>query len=195
MATVYPDHLTVADALQAYFSRYHFPNGGYHLKWFKIKVGPVYIPFPNTKDRVAAVKIHDIHHLLTEYTATLGGEAEIGGWEIASGCGKYYMAWMLNFGSFFYGLFFFPQRLFKAFMRGRRCRTNLYHDTVYDEHLLKRTVGELRQYVEVGAPGRNTFVDYLYFILYTLFVLMCAVLFFCFIYLIAGVLIALALQQ
>ena len=84
------------------------------MKLFKIKLGPVFIPLPNTKARVDAVKFHDIHHLLTEYPATLRGEAEIGAWEIASGCGKYYAAWVLNFGSFFYGMFFFPKATYTS---------------------------------------------------------------------------------
>src|SRR5690348_12299282 len=99
---VYDDSLKVRNALQQYFSRYHFENGGYHLKWFRIKLGPLYIPLPNTKARIDAVKIHDIHHLVTEYEATLQGETEFVGWEIASGCEKYSVAWLLNFGSFFY---------------------------------------------------------------------------------------------
>src|SRR4030095_1575209 len=127
----YDNSLKVKEALQIYFSKYHFVNGGYDLKWFKIKVGPVYFPFPNTKDRINAVKIHDIHHLVTEYKATLQGEAEIGAWEIASGCGRYYVAWLLNFGSLFYGLFFYPGYLLRAFLRGRKVSMNLYYDTQY----------------------------------------------------------------
>src|SRR6185295_3572838 len=141
---VYSDNLKIKDALDLYFSKYHFENGGYHLKWFRIKVGSVFIPLPNIKARVDAVKFHDVHHLLTEYPATLKGEAEIGAWEIASGCGKYYVAWVLNFGSLTYGLFFFPKSLFTAFLNGRKCKTNLYHNIRYDENLLNRTVGELR---------------------------------------------------
>src|SRR5687768_972265 len=98
---VYPDNLKIKDALQLYFSHYHFENGGYDKKWFKIEAGPLFIPLPNIKSRVDAVKIHDVHHLITGYPATLKGEAEIGAWEIGSGCGKYYAAWLLNFGSFF----------------------------------------------------------------------------------------------
>ena len=106
------DSLKIKDALQLYFSEYHFLNGGYDFKWFKIKLGPIFIPLPNIKARADAVKIHDIHHVLTEYKATWKGEAEISGWEIASGCGKYYAAWILNLGSFFYGMIFFPRELF-----------------------------------------------------------------------------------
>jgi hypothetical protein len=147
VGTVYPDDLRIKDALQIYFSKYHFANGGYDLKWFRIKFGPVFIPLPNTKARVDAVKIHDLHHLITEYPATLKGEAEIGAWEIASGCDKYYAAWILNFGSLLYGTFFFPRAVCNAFMLGRKCKTNLYHNIPYDDNLLSKTVGELRKLV------------------------------------------------
>ena len=98
----YDDSLKINEALQIYFDRYHFKNGGYDLKWFTIKMGPVYLPLPNFKSRVDAVKIHDIHHLVTGYEANMKGEVEIGAWEIASGCERYTAAWLLNFGSFFY---------------------------------------------------------------------------------------------
>jgi hypothetical protein len=174
----YSDSLKVKDALQQYFSKYHFANGGYDLKWFKIKMGFLYIPLPNTKARVAAVKIHDIHHLLTEYEADYRGEAEIAGWEIASGCKKYSAAWILNFGSFFYGMFFFPGYLFRAFMRGRRMKTNLYYKTIYNEALLNKTVGELRQLVEINSTRKNIRKDYLYFVFYCFITLAAATIFF-----------------
>ena len=162
-AKVYSDDLLVKDALQLYFSKYHFENGGYELKWFRIKVGRIYIPLPNTKDRVKAVKIHDIHHLITEYEANLRGEAQIGAWELASGCGSYYVAWILNAGSFFYGMFALPRPLFEAFLRGRRARTNFYYNTVYDEALLNKTVGTLRRIAESDSPIRNRGWDYIIF--------------------------------
>lgn len=160
----YPGHLKIKEALQLYFSKYHFEKGGYHLKWFKIKMGPVFIPLPNTKARVDAVKLHDIHHLLTGYPATLRGEAEIGGWEIASGCGKYYAAWILNFGSLFYGLFFFPRPVYNAFMQGRKCKTNLYHNVRYDDDLLNQTVGELRNLL-IDDLQKNNAHDFFLFLL------------------------------
>ena len=162
----YPDSRKIKDALQVYFSKYHFVDGGYTLKYFKIKVGPVYIPVPNNKGRIAAVKIHDIHHLLTEYKANLKGEAQIGGWEIASGCGRYMEAWILNFGSFMYGLFFFPGALFQAFMKGRAVTSNLYHSIAYNDTLLNKTVGELRESVGINNIRKNNARDYLLFVVY-----------------------------
>ena len=158
----------VKDALQIYFSLYHFKDGGYNLKWFKIKLGPLYIPVPNIKARVDAVKFHDIHHVVTEYKADYQGEAEIGAWEIASGCGKYYMAWILNMGSLLIGLIFYPRYLLHAFLRGRKSNTNLYYNIIYDESLLNKTVGELRQLIEPDILKVNSTFDYLAFIFYCL---------------------------
>jgi hypothetical protein len=172
----YDNHLKVKDALEIYFSKYHFPGGGYDLKWFKIKVGFIYIPLPNTKGRVAAVKIHDVHHLITQYEATLRGEAEIAGWEIASSCGKYSAAWVLNFGSFFYGIFFFPIPLFRAFMRGRTVKTNYYYHP-YDDILLNKTLGEVREETEESIFAPYSFTNYLLFILCCIFTLTAAITF------------------
>jgi len=57
----YADDLKIKDALQFYFSQYHFKDGGYNDKFFKIKLGPTFIPVPNIKARLDAVKFHDIH--------------------------------------------------------------------------------------------------------------------------------------
>lgn len=174
----YHDSLKVKEALPLYFSRYHFKDGGYHSTWFKIKLGPVYMPMPNIKMRVDAVKLHDLHHLVTEYEATMKGEIEIGAWEIASGCGKYPAAWILNFGSFFYGMIFHPRCLLRAFLKGRKCATNLYHDSRYDDALLNQTIGELRRRIVPDPSIKNSILDYLIFIFCSLFSLSAAFLFF-----------------
>jgi hypothetical protein len=161
----YAKELKVKDALQLYFKKYHFVDGGYQDKWFRIKVGPVFLPFPNVKPRVDAVKIHDIHHVLTEYEALLKGEAEIGAWELGSGCGNYYVAWTLNAGSFFYGIFFFPKAVLGAFLRGRACSTSLYYGVNYDALLLNRSVGELRDYVGLDKIKKYTVKDYFCFVI------------------------------
>jgi hypothetical protein len=168
---VYNDHMTIEEALKVYFSKYHFADGGYHDKYFKIKIGPLKLPFPNTKSRVTAVKFHDIHHLLTEYTAFWKGEVEIGGWELASGCGNHFVAWLLNSGSFGIGLFLYPRSLFRAFMMGRTVKTNLYHDYTYDNALLSRTVGELRRELGIGEMEKKlNLYDYVYFIFWAVLV-------------------------
>lgn len=100
----YSSELTLRDARQQYFVLNGFGDGGYQATWVKLKAGPIPIYFPNTKARVRAVKFHDVHHVLTEYQTTWSGEAEIGAWEIASGCGRHYPAWLLNLNAFAIGL-------------------------------------------------------------------------------------------
>lgn len=159
---MYSDSLKIKDALQIYFSQYHFKDGGYKDRFFKIKLtGSFYIPVPNIKPRVNAVKIHDIHHLVTEYNANYKGEAEIGAWEIASGCGKYWVAWILNLGSFVIGMLFYQRPLLKAFLDGRHAKTNLYQGTIYNDELLNKTVGELRNRILPPANSKNSATDYL----------------------------------
>lgn len=165
----YSDDLKVKDALQIYFLQYHFKDGGYNDRFFKIKLtGSLYVPVPNIKSRVDAVKIHDIHHLVTGYTAKYKGEAEIGAWEIASGCGKYWVAWVLNLGSFIIGILFYQRPLFMAFMYGRHVKTNLYQGAVYNDELLNKTVGELRDEILSKAPCKNSTKDYLLFVFWCL---------------------------
>jgi hypothetical protein len=165
---MYDDSLKVKDALQLYFSQYHFKDGGYNEKWFKIKLGRIFIPLPNIKARVDAVKLHDIHHLITEYNANYKGEAQIGGWEIASGCGRFWVAWILNMGSFVIGILFFQRSLLKAFLDGRLVKTNLYAKGIYNEILLNKTVGDLRKEVAVNSENKNSIADYFLFILWCL---------------------------
>src|SRR5262249_30222948 len=96
--------------------------------------------------------LHDLHHVLTEYDTTWTGEAEIGAWEIASGCGAYYAAWILNMGAFAIGLMIAPRLVYRAFIRGRKSR-NLYKGT-FNEELLSRYVGTVRQ--ELNLDNRQS---------------------------------------
>ena len=139
----YGAELTLRAARERYFEINHFENGGYEESWVKMKAGPVPIWFPNTVARVKAVKFHDLHHVLTEYPTTWRGEAEIGAWEVATGCAEHYQGWLLNMWAFTIGLVINPRGVYRAFMRGRQSR-NLYYGDVYDE-LLGRKVGDVRR--------------------------------------------------
>ena len=83
------------------------------------------------------------------YPTTWTGEAEIGAWEIASGCGRHYPAWFLNFGALGIGLLIAPRHVFRAFVRGRHS-LNLYHGE-FEEGILDATVGEMR--AQLAIPG------------------------------------------
>ena len=103
----YPSELTLREALATYFrSNGVPPGGGYDDKWVVIRARSIPIAaFPNTAERVRALRLHDLHHVLTGYDTDLAGEAEIGAWEIASGCRDFWAAWVLNGLAALAGLF------------------------------------------------------------------------------------------
>jgi hypothetical protein len=145
----YAPDAVIRDARERYFAIAGFDNGGYDDKWVRLKVGPLAVKFPNTAARVRSVKLHDIHHILTEYDTSWTGEAEIGAWEIASGCGRHAVAWTLNLGAFGIGLVIAPGKTYRAFIRGRHSR-NLY-PTVFREELLDERVGPLRDELSIRS--------------------------------------------
>lgn len=145
---LYEPELTLLEARSRYFEINNFKDGGYGDRWVKMKAGPIPIAFPNTKARVRAVKFHDLHHVLTEYPTTWTGEAQIGAWEIATGCADHYPAWLLNLYAFAIGLIISPATTYNAFIRGRHSK-NLYRK-VFDDELLSRQVGTMRNDLNLG---------------------------------------------
>ncbi|HEV2802392.1 MAG TPA: hypothetical protein VGW12_18110 [Pyrinomonadaceae bacterium] len=141
--SLYSPELSLRAARERYFEINRFADGGYEEGWVKMKAGPFPVWFPNTVARVKAVKFHDLHHVLTEYPTTWRGEAEIGAWEVATGCAAHYQAWLLDLLAFAIGLAINPRGVYLAFMRGRRTR-NLYR-TVFSDELLARRVGDVRR--------------------------------------------------
>jgi hypothetical protein len=141
---------TLRDARVDYFVRSGFPSdGGYGDRWVRLELGPLPIWFPNTSGRVRAVRFHDLHHVLTGYDTTWTGEAEIGAWEVASGCAHHYAAWVLNLWALGIGLLIAPGATFRAFVRGRHTR-NLYRET-FDEALLEERVAAARARLRLDA--------------------------------------------
>lgn len=159
-ATTYDDGWTLRDARTAYFRDNAFgDDGGYAKKWVAVQLGPVSFAFPNTAARVRAVKYHDLHHVVTGYATDVVGEAEIGAWEIGSGCAGFVAAWVLNLYAMMLGfLAGAPRAVWRAFVRGRHTR-NLYR-TAYDDALLETKLGELRARLALEAGAVDaTFGD------------------------------------
>ncbi|MFN0013237.1 MAG: hypothetical protein ACKVU2_01700 [Saprospiraceae bacterium] len=146
---VYEENLSIRVALAQLFERFGFSSDAYTAKWFAVYIGKYPIYLPNIPSRVRIARFHDIHHVLTGYPANWRGEAEIGAWELATGCRTSLVAWFLNSGAVSVGLILYPVAVFRAFKRGWRTRTNLYHNFQY-EPLLEMTVGELRD--KIGLP-------------------------------------------
>src|SRR5690349_1116580 len=101
-ALFYPNEMSLRDARDLYFK--HSGIGReYDVRWVTLKTPLFSFKFPNTKGRIKAAKLHDLHHIATGYPTTWKGEAEIGAWEVASGCRHYFWAWWLNFSAVFIG--------------------------------------------------------------------------------------------
>lgn len=122
------------------------------------KVGPLPIAFPSTKTRRFAIRYHDLHHVLTGYRATPIGEAEIGAWEVATGCRRLWAAWVLNLMAMGFGLIAAPRPTFRAFVRGRNS-SNLY-GREFDESLLETRLEDMRREVGLGVEYEAKPADY-----------------------------------
>jgi hypothetical protein len=150
----YDDTLTLRDARGRYFADNAFgDDGGYTKKWVKLQLGPLPLAFPNSEARVRAVKYHDLHHVVTGYDTNVVGEAEIGAWEIGSGCAGFLAAWVLNLYALTLGfLAGSPGAVWRAFVRGRHTR-NLYRDA-YGDALLDARLGAVRERLGLESPPR-----------------------------------------
>ena len=165
---IYSPEMTLRDARALYFTLNNFgEDGGYAERWIKVKIWLLPIWLPNTEGRRKAVKLHDIHHVLTEYPTTWRGEAEISAWEVgAGGLRRYYAGWLLDLLNIAQGLVVNPLGVYRGFMRGRRSR-NLY-STEFQEELLDHQVGEYRHLLRLDrAPNPPKLPDHLLFALWT----------------------------
>jgi hypothetical protein len=153
----YPDDLSLLDARNLFFRDAKLGSDcGYSDRWVRVETKPIPFYFPNWPARVAAARLHDLHHIAVEYETDWPGEAEIAAWEIASGCARYHAAWILNFGAFSAGLVVAPRRLFRAFLRGRDATTNLYKIGFDESRLDDIAVGILRDQLGLRAALPST---------------------------------------
>jgi hypothetical protein len=144
--------MRLIDARAAFFADAGLgPAGGYNDRWVRIEGKPFPLYFLNTRSRVRSVKLHDLHHIATGYGGDWPGEVEIAAWELASGCGTHWWAWILNVAALTVGLFVAPRRAWRAFKRGRSER-NLYREPVDLDALLRLSVGELRSRLGISLP-------------------------------------------
>lgn len=148
---------TLGDALEAHLRAAGFSREDYLARWAVYPVGPLTVVFPNFAARGRALSLHDLHHALTGYDTTIVGEAELGGFELASGCGRHWVSWVLQHEAFTVGLLLAPRRTCRAFLRGRRSR-NLYDRREADAALLARPVREVERELglDVTQPTRTS---------------------------------------
>ena len=146
----YEETLTLRDARSRYFADNGFVSP-YKERWVKVRFGGRSFPvFPNTPARVAATRLHDLHHVVTEYDTSWVGEGEIGAWELGSGCGPYLVSWVMSLSVFGIGCVIAPRRTLRAFVRGRHSR-NFYRKG-YDASRLQQSVGDVRRELGLDQP-------------------------------------------
>ena len=129
-------------------------DGGDALEWVPLKLWKLTLKIPNTEGRRKAVRIHDLHHVVTGYRTTWTGESEIAAWELASGCLQSPAATVLNAGALAIGLLVAPLKVARAWARGRKT-ANLYNQNGVD-HLLTRTVDAMRAELGLDRPAPPT---------------------------------------
>ena len=154
----FPPELSLDAARAEYFRANGFaPNAP---EWFiPIHFGRFTLPFPNSDARRRALPLHDTHHVATGYDTDLAGEAEIAAFELAGGCGRYWLAWFYDLGAFAVGLVAWPRRTFRAFVRGRRAVTLYRHP----ERMRVETVGQLQRAIGLTEQLRVRLTDLLAF--------------------------------
>ncbi len=162
---------TPREILEQFYKDNHLElDGGQRSSSVRIEMSKkIYFYFPNFDARRKALIKHDIHHLVTGYSASsLAGESEISAWEIASGCRKYWAAFLIDTSGFMLGIPLNFRNLLKAFARGRRTKC-LYHDTLSNDEALDMKMDALRSYLLLDQHPKDcrpTLVDFLLFSLF-----------------------------
>jgi hypothetical protein len=157
----YDPALSLREARRRYFAENGLGEGGYEDKWVRLAFGPLRFAIPNTAGRVRAVRYHDLHHVVTGYATTWTGEAEIGAWEVASGCRDLIAAWVLNLYAMQIGLWVAPRAVWRAFARGRHSR-NLYAEP-WGDPLLDESVGAMKRRLALEREPHATISDQIHF--------------------------------
>ena len=174
------DNSTPRQLLPDFYKQYGLDNdGGQNSPYVRIEFSKHFaLYFPNFDARRKAVFKHDVHHIATGYRSTFKGETEIGAWEIASGCRRYWVAFVLDMSALMVGLLFNPVGVYKAFVRGRRT-LNLYRDDLADEVIMDMPVSMIRDRLLLNKfPGNSwgNVADMILFLLLILFGLLYSIL-------------------
>ena len=158
--------MNIGEALTRLYKEHDLPpDGGEHEALFHVRIGPITIPLPNPPARQRAVFIHDVNHLLTGYNAIFSdGEMSIAAYEIGTGCGRVWVAWLLNLWLMALAAFVKPKATFHAFVRGRQA-DSLYLISPPRAELRAMSVGDVRSMIRLDEqPLAPTPADYVRFV-------------------------------
>ena len=127
------------------------PDGGAGRRVAFLHLGRLRIPFPNTRQRRAALYVHDVNHLVTGYPPTWAGEARLAAWELRTrSWGGRVGLWLLVSAALAWGLLIAPRGLLAGWRLGRRTRAVRTLGLGRDA-LLAMPLGELR--ARLGFAG------------------------------------------
>jgi ubiquinone biosynthesis protein Coq4 len=144
-----PDSQTLREARQHYFARSGFNEKTYASNWARFQVGPIPLWIPNFASRRRAVRLHDLHHVLTGYETTWLGEAEVSAWEASSGGAPYWTIWMLMIFAMAIGVCIDRAAVCRAYRRGLVSRNLFFKD--FDDRMLDVSLGEMRRTLKIGS--------------------------------------------
>ena len=170
------DNLTVSEALLIFYSKYNLdPTGGVDEDFVTIVLFKgVTLYIPNFEARKKIIVKHDIHHLVTGYSALMKGEMETSAWELSTGCMNNWVAFSINTYSMMLGVLLNLQGIWKAWVVGKRT-ANLYYQKYQVGELLSRKVVDLK--MELGFLNDRTNKNELYNFLTFVWILIMGIVF------------------
>ncbi|MGF1467555.1 MAG: hypothetical protein ACFCGT_15630 [Sandaracinaceae bacterium] len=143
----------VRDALEAYHRAQGLAGDAVHARVARIRVLGLAVDVPSPSFQRPLLARHDLHHVLTGYDTSLAGEAEVGAWELGAGPGHPFV-WLNNLGALLLAVGA-PRRAWRAYRRGRRCRS-LYLDPLAYDALLAMDLTALRARVGLHTSRKGT---------------------------------------
>lgn len=156
LAQPYPADWPVARALEAYLEENGFSTAEYDKSVVHVTFWSLTFPFPNPPSRQIAVRLHDLHHVVTGYGTDPAGEAEISAWEFRRGLGVFgfFVRCIITTG-FLTGFFHSPRRTLAAWRAAYSPQKVPLQPMSLDvyEKLLALSVGELRTVYGVAPAG------------------------------------------
>lgn len=116
---------TVGDALAEFRKENGLDLTPAMSPFWRCRVGPVKLVFPNFRWRREAIVLHDIHHVLTGYSCSMRGEFQLATWEFAAGRFPHPAATLFCLPLVVAGICWSPRSIWRAYLDGR-CSQSLY---------------------------------------------------------------------
>jgi hypothetical protein len=146
-----PD-LTLREGLAAFRQANGLPTDETaHASW-TCRLGPLTLRLPNFAWRRQAVLAHDLHHVLTGYPCTLGGECQMAAWEFAAGQMPHWGAALFCLPLVPFGFLWQPRRMLRAFRSGRRS-CSLHGSNAIDRLLAAPLHAARAEIIAVASAG------------------------------------------